>query len=463
MKVDLDEQIRRKDIARQMADETYVGMLAFAIKETEKSTPPTVDALQSAKILLQRGPHGLHAVLDLYLDFHLKERAERWDWERWESYDQPSGHAYMSRTDEFVDRAFSLLIMQSIEQSDSEFNKGIEALAYKARRDAHLFKKDDGIWKFISLMRSQVERFGIENVSEQNIQTLEKRTEAIKKRAETLLAQDISAQDLLTKKVDDFRSSFEKSFLEQAKLRNVFGSASRDFNDQKEWWGVSTWLDREMFIESPRVHYTDFGKSFGKDLGSSEDGYIFSLLRNAGAKVSDGIAQAINQLIARGIRPDDIVILASKDPEIFSWIKEANYTPAYRLLESKTRIDGRIKIGEHEYDLFNVWLPDRELDAVLICCRSEVEILFRKPVPTAEKQAVCESFEFSVTDPKYDEKLQLDLVKANPAWLTTFNDSDQKLLSGLKVWLRILQYRQAVLKLPDSVLVLPLIPEINPT
>jgi hypothetical protein len=461
--IELDEKIRRKDVASQMADESYVGLLAFTIKELEKSgvQAGTKTLPEMAKVLLHRGPQGLAKVLELYVDFHLKERSERWDWDRWESHDHLSGHAFMSRTDEFIGRAFALLILQSCGQSDREFLPHVDEIARKARRAAYLFKQDrDGLWRFIDLMQKELNTFGI-TVEDQNVGKLRERTELIRKEAEELLAKDVAAQNLETNKVEQFRFSFETSYLENAKFREIFSSAPQDFREQSERWGIDTWLDREMFVASPIVHFTDFGRTFGKDLGSAEDGYVFSLLRDSGERFAKGIVSGVEHLLGRGVRPEDIVILASRDQEIFTWLKDVKYVPGHLMRHKILGVDGEILVGTDSYPVFNVWIPEQEQDAVLIVAKSEVEILFRNPDAIDRRQVVCDSLEFSVVDPSQYNDLKEKLIEENPDWLAEFDDKVRPQLVGLKVWLRILQYRQASIKEPGSVLVIPLenIPE----
>ena len=456
-----------KNILEQWVQESLIGLASYSLKEFEKTCADTTEkqvqraeAASVVKSLLERLTGNLTEILAIYVDFHLRHRDEKWGWERWESSDHESGVAYTPATPKLVERTFAMLLLKTLSAGQIAVDT---SFAFKLKRNAYLFKEKDRwiIFESRGAPRDFVD-LGLTLPADELILKFIENLQEVGKLADQELEREIASQPVLTSKIERFQEAFVHKFLATSRFRTIFhcNFIERD-GPIEPLWGINILVHRETFIETPNVRNPDLGNHFGADLGRSEERYIFGILREKGVKVENkyDIVKTISDFVREGTPISNIVVLVSRDQDLYSWVRNEDYVPAYRKKEKEQTFDGFLRVLETEVPVLTVWLPEDEEDAVLILDRERVSIEFI--LDSQNKHHVARSFHFDLRDPKADDHAAIQIVESEPDWLTTYPYADRKQMSALRLWLRILERVAVSMKGDSSVWVvkLPLLKE----
>jgi hypothetical protein len=267
----------------------------------------------------------------------------------------------------------------------------------------------------------------------------------------------IIGSDLNQKRVAEFKNGFVTEFMKNATLRNILGrfSALKDESSlhseaqASPKWGLNILDDKAAYVEGTESVYHEWGENYGRNLASSESGFVFDQILSKlstcdipGAQSLEAqLFAAMQMLSQRGIKPK-LVLLALGATGWMNLVRSDRYIPEWRLARSPWKkmlgFDGVLLIDGAEVPVFQIWTPvDRS-----VACVMDPSKCFRwtqkSPLDAkTELQDIHGFFNFRVADLSKDQASRVQIQAENPPWLQQYEDRDRYLCQ--RVWLQIFE------------------------
>lgn len=251
------------------------------------------------------------------------------------------------------------------------------------------------------------------------------------------------------KKIEEFKNDVVKSFNDYVIFRNIFKDYLNlfvDENDRKYSGnvirrGMNVIDDKAAFFDEWHVHYAKWGESYGRDMATGEDSYLFDTIASF-CKQANG--KDISEIINRFYNPSNVILISTtallyryieesekfipkwkKDiternvKGLFGWYSYRNYAiPIFeinhRIIDNQLLILNKAKLGK-----FYQYNPLEENDSE----EFKKDIFFMKILSFSEDQEYLENY-----------------LKNPPAWIKEKgNIKKQKEYLNLRVLIQLFE------------------------
>jgi len=442
---DADEQLKKSNFYR-WGHEILVGLGTYSLLSKEGEARSDADNSNTDTSLfltdvVNQFSLSFVALLEFYNSIQRGHRDTLWGWDWWESI--PETHAKAMVTDSYVKRFFFVLLLRSfLRRRPSE--KDIESLELRKHDVMSWFLNDQ---QFEQEFAQGIQDAKYAGINDDLSLLKDQFTSAIKKVVKD--AGIRSELDLISKPISQERlnkveQAFLKAFPESAKLRRLFSRhavilSPEESSDLK--WGINTLLPRDYLIDNPDIHFSDLGKQYGTDLGSSENEYIFSKLSQMVEISSDGDytpTKALDHLLSQNVAIEDTLIIGPWLPKGFLNIPGIEYRQHYSRVGAGEP-DGTLTYKNASYSVYLTFIRQKEED------RSHFMILDRKAVTIGwtelgEGKILGNThFFLDAKDPLVDKDLAKNIVERKSEWLLEYPENLRSKMIGKFVWMRILE------------------------
>jgi hypothetical protein len=214
-------------------------------------------------------------------------------------------------------------------------------------------------------------------------------------------------------------------------------------------WGLNILDDKAAYIEGAEGLYHEWGENYGRNLASSESGFVFHEILNKlptcdipGAQSLEAkLFAAMQRLSQLGTKPK-LVLLALAAAQWMDLERSDRYTPEWRLARSPWKkflgFDGVLQFDGTEVPVFQIWTGVESNVACVMDPSKCLRWTQKSPLNSdADLQYLHGSFYFRVADLSKDQALRLEIQNENPPWLQQHEDRNRYL--SQRVWLRIFE------------------------
>ena len=371
-----------------------------------------------------------------------------WGWDFWETNELKKGQAHFIDFDSKLWKFFivkALMVLSS--KSEEEIGKIV--LPYDRKFATLINDKKSAINVTLESIESDPNDwyFVLSNEAISKAHSLRELLAKVAKEQEETELEEIIKNKISTKKVNEFEDEVVESFYESANLRNImkyynlYRDKTNEFaTDDKHKFGFFDYLtDKAAFFEDWYTYYLDWGKSYGRGLGLSENNYLLDQISSSCKKIDkNNFKEVLDDFEAK----KNVVIISTNISKSWEFFEETkNFIPEWyknskeykdMATISLTGWEGWYKCGT-DIPVFSVY-NGNDTNSILILDVSKLGYLIQySPLKSDEESKFLKDIFFMNIVPLSErEDLLRKIISAKPGWLIQKTADEEKQIKYLK-------------------------------
>ena len=383
----------------------------------EYKQPPDSDGVWSGENII---PNSINEIIKLYFVKGIYENK----FEFWEDH---------RGSELYYQQYFLLLLLNSMRNITPDSNGEFVQFTSYNLTNIHVYRLNaiehstDRLIEISKKLKEQEEilrilRFDLTNIDELFDKKIIFFLQILKKKAQEQIKDIQRKQTINSKKVDEFKEKFVKSFHESAEIRNIFKyfNLYEDKTNEiakMDKFCVRTVDEKAAFFEEWHVYFDDWGSSYGRNLALSEDRELLTKIITACRK-SDN--QELKPILDKISISDILMVFININPHIYLK-NSANYKPKW--INKNNQLD---------INCFNGWFSFKYKDLPVFVINNNA---FKKHILILNKTKMGKIIQYSPLKEEEDIGFKKDIFNINIEDLSTNQNALEKIISEKSDWL----------------------------
>jgi len=246
-------------------------------------------------------PSKLTDLTQTFFETHSFETRDFWGWDWWDMI--PDGEVHSIDSFGKLERFYCVKALQIIADKNKDAIKKISlpldsSIAHLAADNGSLMKILDDIKK-----NSEDWQYVLNQNAIEKIDLFKELLTDAKKRQEEVEAEELRSAKISQTKIKEFREKVVEAFYESVIVRDILKYYGLFVDKSKEKgvselhrFGLSVLDYKDAYLDEPRVHYLNWGSSFGSDMARGEN---LSLIKELGSHCKDVSGRTIDSVLKK--------------------------------------------------------------------------------------------------------------------------------------------------------------------
>lgn len=368
-------------------------------------------------------PSDVKKLTDIFLSAHTFDVEEFWGWSHWEM--KTNGEVQFIRTLEYLEKFYAIKTLSLLSTKTDDEVREISLphnrdLTFLSEGSRDLIKILDDIsdnsdkWEFV--------------LTEQAINKVSLFKELLNKAKESQENEEleiIRKKSISKNKIIQFKKEVIKGFYDSVILRSILNYLNL-YEDQSKKatpkdikrFGFNIVDDKAAFFEDWHVHYGNWGRDYGRNLGQSEN---LDIIKKISEHCEEESSDNLEEVLEKFDIVEDIIVL-SKHGQVYDFFsKSKNFIPKWSANIKKLPLQefaGYYKFKKREIPVFKI-IGDKDSKSIFILNKRKIGKLIQySPIIKGEdKDLVIDIFYINIQVFSENEVLLDEFIQNPPSWL----------------------------------------------